>query len=51
MIDQIHLKFGALNYGSANPKLLDQIAILQRKVIRLVARNKYNSHSDGYVEN
>ena len=41
-----HLRFGALKYGLASPKLLQKIAVLQRKAIRLVARTKYNSHTD-----
>ena len=41
-----HLRFGSIIYGSASPKLLEQISVLQRKAIRLVARTKFNSHTD-----
>ena len=32
--------------GSAPQKLLDEISVIQRKAIRLVAQAKYNAHSD-----
>ena len=41
-----HLHFGAIIYGAANSKLLEPIEILQRKAVRLVARAKYNAHTD-----
>ena len=41
-----HLRFGAIIYGASNPKSLEQICVLQRKAIRIVARAKYNAHTD-----
>lgn len=40
------LRFGAVLMGSAPQKLLDEISVIQRKAIRLVAQAKYNAHSD-----
>ena len=41
-----HLHFGSLLYGATQPKNLEQIEIVQRKALRLVARSKYNAHTD-----
>jgi hypothetical protein len=41
-----HLRFGAIIYGAANPRYLDQIGTSQRKAIRLVANSKFIAHTD-----
>ena len=41
-----HLHFGSLLYGAANPKLIEPIETLRRKEIGLLARAKYNAHTD-----
>ena len=41
-----HLRFGSVISGAANPTLLEQISVLQRKAVRHVARAKYNAHAD-----
>ena len=41
-----HLHFGSLLYGATQPKNLEQIEVVQRKALRLVARAKYNAHTD-----
>jgi hypothetical protein len=41
-----HLRFGAIIYGAARPALLEPLAVLQRKAIRLVHNCKYNAHTD-----
>ena len=38
--------FLSLLYGAANLKLIEPIETLQRKAVRLLARAKYNAHTD-----
>ena len=41
-----HICFAAIIYGGSNPTLLSPIRVLQRKAIRIVARAKFNAHTD-----
>jgi hypothetical protein len=41
-----HLRFASIIYGASHPKLLEPVAVLQRKAIRLVHRSNYNAHTD-----
>ena len=41
-----YLHFGSIIYGAATSKNLEQIAIVQRKAVRVLTRSKYNAHAD-----
>ena len=41
-----HLHFGSIIYGASNPRILSSIETVQRKAVRVLARSKYNAHSD-----
>ena len=41
-----HVRFGSLVYGSASLKELEEISILQRKALRVVAGVGYRDHTD-----
>ena len=41
-----HLKFGILSYGCAQKSKLNQIVLMQKKSVRLVANADYRAHTE-----